>query len=216
MHLKPREKLVNLGPEQLEDHELLALILSKGSSKENVFDLARRLLKTFDREELIAQKDFLSLQQSLKTGFVQTCQIMASIELGKRLFHSPGLKRYIQSVDDAYEIVKSMQYLQKEYVRGLYLNTRYRIIHDEIITIGSLDANIIHPREIFKPALEYSAYALILVHNHPTGDPTPSQADLEVSKALLKAGNLLQIPLLDHLIIGENSYISLQKAGHLS
>lgn len=212
MQEKPREKLKNGNPQTLEDHELLAIILARGNFKENVFDLSRRLLKGFDREELINEKNLAKLQSSLKIGFVQACQIMASIELGKRFFSQKPGSRQIRDTSDAYEVVKNMQFLQKEYVRGLYLNSRYKIIHDEIITIGSLDANILHPREVFRPAVEYGAYAIILAHNHPSGDPNPSKSDLEVSRKLLRAGNLLQMPLLDHLIVGHNSYISLNKA----
>lgn len=211
MQEKPREKLKNSGPQSLEDHELLAVILSKGNQKENVFDLSRRLLKGFDREELMNEKSVERLQESLGVGYVQSCQIMSCIELGRRLFHQKASFRQISNTSDTYEMVKNMQFLQKEYVRGLYLNSRYKVIHDEIITIGSLDANILHPREIFRPAIEYGAYALILAHNHPSGDSQPSQADIEVSKSLVQIGNLLQIPLLDHIIVGNNSYTSLNK-----
>lgn len=208
MFQKPREKLKNLGPEHLDDHELLAVVLGKGSVKENVFDLARRLFQGFDREEIINQKNLDILQSSLKTGFVQTCQLMAAIELGKRFFKESPFKRQIQSLKDIYEQVKNMQYLQKEYLRGLYLNTRYRVIHDEIITIGSLDSNIVHPREIFRPAIEYGAFAIILAHNHPSGDCTPSKSDQEINQKLQQIGNLLQIPILEHIIIGGNSFRS--------
>lgn len=209
--LQPREKLKNSGPENLEDHELVSIILSHGTLKENVFDLSKRLLSSFDREELLTEKSLASLQKSLGLGFVQTCQLMATIELGKRFFKTKSYERDIQTTDDVYQVVKNMQFLRKEYVRGLYLNSRYRIVHDEIITIGSLDANIIHPREIFRPAIEYGAFALILAHNHPSGDSTPSTADIEVSKDLVRIGNLLQIPLLDHLVVGNGTYVSLQK-----
>lgn len=212
MEQKPREKLKYNGPENLEDHELLAIILARGNIRENVFDLSRRLLQKFDREELLHEKKLEQLQTNLKLGFVQTCQLMACIELGKRFFQNSSSPRQIQVTEDAYQILKNMQYLQKEYVRGLYVNTRYKVIHDEIITIGSLDANVLHPREIFRPAIEYGAYALIIAHNHPSGDPTPSRADIAVSKKLVQAGALLQIPLLDHIIIGENSYVSLNRA----
>jgi len=99
-----------------------------------------------------------------------------------------------------------MQYLKKEHVRALYLNSRYKIIHNEIISIGSLDANIVHPREVFRPAIEYGAYAIILAHNHPSGSPSPSSADIEITAKIRKAGDLIQIPLLEHLVIGENAY----------
>jgi|WetSurMetagenome_2_1015567.scaffolds.fasta_scaffold165142_1 DNA repair protein RadC len=210
---KPREKLKRLGPQFLEDHELLAIILSKGTTAESVFDQAKRIMMGYDREELIVEKDLNRFRSSFKIGFVQSCSLMAAIELGKRFFVKKQGTKKILGTDDAYELLRNMQHLTKEYVRGLYLNSRRQVIHDEIISIGSLDGNILHPREIFRPAVDYGAAALILAHNHPSGDPTPSSSDIAVTKKLLEASKILQIPLLDHLIIGENSYTSLNKKG---
>lgn len=136
---------------------------------------------------------------------------MACVELGKRLFQKPSSMRQIKTVDDLYQIVMNMRFLKKEYVRGLYVNTRNRIIHDEVISIGSLDANILHPREIFRPAIEYGAYAIIIAHNHPSGDPQPSPSDLKVTQKLSQIAQLLQIPLLDHIIVGEEGYFSFNR-----
>jgi DNA repair protein RadC len=138
---------------------------------------------------------------------------MATIELGKRLFIKKQNIGKILCTDDAYRILRDMQSLRKEYVRGLYLNSRNQVIHDEIISIGSLDGNILHPREIFRPAIDYGAASVILAHNHPSGDCEPSNSDISVTKKLLEASKMIQIPLLDHLIIGENSYTSLNKKG---
>ncbi len=204
----PREKLKQHGPSYLEDHELLSLIIGRGSKKESVFSITQRLFKQFDREELLMEKDASNFQKNFNVSPVQAAQIMGCIELGKRMFQKPPTNQQLQKIEDAYNIVKNMQYLKKEYVRGLYVNTRNRIIHDEIISIGSLDANILHPREIFRPAIEYGAYAIIIAHNHPSGDPKPSDSDIKITRKLLQIGELLQIPLLDHLIIGENSYFS--------
>lgn len=212
---KPREKLIASGPAVLDDHELLAIIFSRGNVKENVHDLAKRILDGFDREEILTEMNFERLKNSLNLGFIHTCQLMAAIELGRRFFRQMKTGKRIMSTVDAYEIFRPMQHLHKECVRGLYLNSRYEVIHDEIITIGSLDANILHPREVFRPALESGSYALIIAHNHPSGDASPSKSDILTSKKLIEAGNILQIPLLDHLIIGMNSYISLKKEGKL-
>ena len=212
---KPREKLISSGPDSLDDHELLAIIFSRGNVKENVHDLAKRILNGFDREEILVEKNLNKLKASLNLGFIHTCQLMATIELGRRFSGKRATGRKIMSTNDAYDIFRPMQHLHKEYVRGLYLNSRYEVIHDEIISIGSLDANIIHPREVFRPALEAGAYAVIIAHNHPSGDPKPSKSDINTSKKLIEAGNLLQIPLLDHLIIGMNAYTSLKKEGEL-
>lgn len=118
---------------------------------------------------------------------------------------------YFRNAEQVYQYVKNMEYLQKEHVLGLYLDSRYKLIYEETISIGSLNTNTLHPREIFKPAIEHNAYAIILVHNHPSGDPTPSTEDLITTQKLTKAAELLQIPLLDHLIIAKNGYRSIKK-----
>jgi DNA repair protein RadC len=211
MNLLPREKLQIYGPKELLDHELFSILLSTGSKKENVFSLSQRIIKGFDREEIMVDKNLDRLSNRLSIGKVQTSRIMAAIEIGRRLFDAPTTRNQIRSYEDVYEILKNMQHLKKEYVRGLYLNSRNTIIRDEIISIGSLDSNIIHPREIFKPAIEYSAYAIIIAHNHPSGVASPSQADIQITKQLIQLGELLQIPILDHIIIGENDYFSFGK-----
>lgn len=215
MKLMPREKLATHGPEKLEDHELLSIIIGRGTRKESVFSLAQRVFNGFDREEIITQRDFNKFKERFSLTPVNAAQLMASVELGKRLFKKSSSTRQIKTVQDLYEIVSNMQFLKKEYVRGLYVNTRNRIIHDEIISIGSLDANILHPREIFRPAIEYGAYAIIIAHNHPSGDPEPSPSDIIATKNLLKIAELLQIPLLDHIIIGEKEYTSFSQKGLL-
>ena len=208
---RPREKLLRHGIKTLEDHELVALLLGRGNKKEDVFALSKRLLKGFDQEELLNINEVDTFQKNFKVGFVQACQLMAAVELGKRFFKKTPFAGNLRNAEEAYKLVQDMQSLKKEHVRGLYLNSRYRLIHEETISIGSLDTNIIHPREIFRPAIEYGAYALILAHNHPTGDPTPSAEDLAMTKRLVKVGKLLQIPLLDHLIVGCNAFTSLNK-----
>ncbi len=208
---KPREKLVRHGINALEDHELVAILLGKGSRRESVFTLSKRLLKGFDQEELLNIHDVDTFQKNFVVGFVHACQLMAAVELGKRFFKKTPFSGNLRNAEEAYKLVQDMQSLKKEHVRGLYLNSRYRLIHEETISIGSLDANIVHPREIFRPAIEYLAYAIILAHNHPTGDPTPSAEDVLMTKKLVKIGKLLQIPLLDHLVVGCNAFTSLNK-----
>jgi len=211
MFLKPREKLKQYGPKALEDDELLAIILAKGNRRENVFQLSKRLLKGFAREGLLNGQKIADVQEEFGIGFVQACQIIASFELGKRFYANEPPGQRIQSMEEAYNIVKNMQYLHKEYLRGLYINSRHKLIHDEIITIGSLDSNIIHPREVFRPAIEYGAYAVILAHNHPSGESNPSPTDIETTQKLQKIGELIQIPLLDHIVVGKEAYTSINK-----
>ena len=215
LNFHPREKLARSNPNELEDKELLAIILGHGTKKESVFTISERLLKNFDQEELLNIKNVHYFQKNFHLSHYQACQLIATFEIGRRYFSKNLPVSILRSTEQAYELTKTMKYLRKEYVRGLYFNTRYQLVHDEILTIGSLDGNIIHPREVFRPAIEYGAYGLILAHNHPSHDPTPSQNDLEITQKLAKTGVLLQIPLLDHLIIGENGYSSLYKMGFL-
>lgn len=119
----------------------------------------------------------------------------------------------VRTTDQAYELLKNMKFHEKEILRCLYLNSRYRLIRNEIISIGAVDFTIVHPQEIFRPAIECGAKALILGHNHPSGEITPSREDLETTKDIVKIAEMLQIPILDHLIIGENGYFSLFRAG---
>ena len=211
----PREKLLTHPITKLDDHELIALILEKGTKKENVFNISKRILKKYDKEELKNETNLKNFKINFKLGTVQSAKLMACIELGKRLFKQKAENKYIQSYEDIYQTTKNMQYLKKEYLRAIYLNTRNKIIHDEIISIGSIDMNIIHPRELFKPAIEYSAYSIIMIHNHPSGNPQPSQADIEITQKIKQTGEILQIPLTDHIIIGQNTYYSFVKSNKL-
>lgn len=173
--------------------------------------MSKRLMENFEYEEIVNAKNPMELKKTLQLGLHQSSKLMAAIELGRRLFGSSKLQKVIHNSDDAYALLKNMQFLQKEHVRGLYLNTRYHVIHDEIISIGSLDANILHPREVLRPAIEYGAYGFILAHNHPSGDCNPSIADIKVTQKLQKLGEELQIPLFDHLVIGESAYTSIKR-----
>lgn len=156
------------------------------------------------------------LQETLNIGLNKACQIVAAFELGRRFFEEPMRKApTILTADDAYEYVRDMAKFTKEHFRGLYLNTRNRVIRDEIISIGTLNMSVVHPREVFLPAVEFTAAAIILAHNHPSGDPTPSEEDLAITHQMVEAGRVMGIEVFDHLIIGDNSYISLQQEGKL-
>ena len=142
---------------------------------------------------------------------MKASQIIACAELGRRFFakNVHGVP-VIRTPQDVFEYVLDMRGLSKEHLRGLYLNSHHRIIHDEIISIGTIDSNLIHPREVFKPALEYSAVAMILVHNHPSGVTSPSDADIAITKQLKESGKLLGVDLLDHIIVTKDSFESIQ------
>jgi len=159
---------------------------------------------------LATQTEARKIAESLDIPLIKACQVVASFELGRRFFTTTSQKPItIRTAKEAYEYLKDMRDLPKEYLRGLYLNSHYRLIHDEVISIGSLNSNIIHPREVFKPALDYSASAVILAHNHPSGIKKPSQPDITITKQLKEAGTILGIELLDHIIIVKNSFVSI-------
>lgn len=207
---KPREKMIKVGPEALSSSELLAIILSSGTKKEEVLSMADRILKEYGKNSIINEKNPKNIEKEFGLPIVKSCQIVACFELGRRFFKENKTGTVtIRNAKQAFEHLKDMSKLNKEHFRGLYLNNHYKLIHSETISIGTLDASIIHPREVFKPALEYSASAIIIAHNHPSGALKPSEEDIEVNKKLSEAGKILGIEVLDHLIISKNKFISL-------
>lgn len=207
---KPREKMIQMGPENLSSAELLAIILSSGTKKEEVLNMADRILKEYGKNAIINEKNPKNIEKEFGLPLVKSCQIVACFELGRRFFKENKTGTIsIRNAKQAFEHLKDMSKLNKEHFRGLYLNNHYKLIHSETISIGTLDASIIHPREVFKPALEYSASAIIVAHNHPSGNLKPSKEDLEVNQKLKEAGEILGINILDHLIISKNKFISL-------
>lgn len=208
--MKPREKLRECGVQSLSDDDLIALILGRGTKKENIFQCAGRILQQFDHEELLNTGNIDQFMKHFQMGYVQSAQLIATFELGRRFYKIQSKNLYFRTSEQVYGYVKDMENLQKEHIRGLYLDTRYKLIYQETLSIGGLNANLLHPREVFHPAIEHNAYAVILVHNHPSGDPEPSQEDLSTTKILVEASNILNIPLLDHIIVGKNRYKSLK------
>lgn len=207
---KPREKMIKLGPESLSSAELLSIILNSGTKKEEVLSMADRILKEYGKNSIINEKNPKNIEKEFGLPLVKSCQIVACFELGKRFFKENKIGTItIRNAKQAYEHLQDMSKLNKEHFRGLYLNNHYKLVHTETISIGTLDASIIHPREVFKPALEYSASAIIIAHNHPSGVLKPSQEDLEINTKLKEAGEILGIEVLDHLIISKNKFISL-------
>lgn len=215
MEDKPREKLLFAGPTNLTHAELIAILLGVGTRKEEVMEMATRILREYGERAITNEKNPQRLADSLQIPLTKACQIVASFELGRRFYqHKAGKPLFVRTSRQAYEHLKSMNNLQKEQLRGLYLNSRYQVIHEEIISIGSLTANIVHPREVFQPALEYSAVAIIVAHNHPSGTLDPSEDDLLVTDQLVAAGKVLGVELLDHLIIADGTFISLIEGNH--
>ena len=207
---KPREKLIKYGPDILSVQELLAIVLGTGTKKEEVMSMTSRILKEYGEKPILSQTNPKIFQNELGIPETKACQIIACFELGRRFFKENKTGSItIRNAKQAFNYLKDMRDLPKEYLRGIYLNSRYKLIHDEVISVGTLTANIIHPREIFKPAIEHSAAAIIIAHNHPSGSPTPTKSDIEITKQIVKAGKILGIDLLGHIIIAKNKYSSI-------
>lgn len=207
---KPREKILRDGPHSLNIAELWAIILNLGTKKEDIMTMSHRILKEYGERSITNEKDPKKLARELDIPVGKATQIVATIELGKRLFErNPTGAKVLRTAQDVYEYTKNMWDLPKEHLRGIYLNSHYKVIHDEIISIGTIDANIIHPREVFRPALEYAAAAVVLVHNHPSGNLTPSDDDVAVTGQLIAASKLLGIDLVDHVIVSAQGFKSI-------
>lgn len=208
---KPRERLLKYGPGALSVAELTAILLGTGTKKEDLMSMASRIVKDYGERVLSDQAKPAVMAKELDIPLAKAMQIVASAELGRRFYdrreHGQAV---IRTARDVYEYLSELRHLPKEHLRGLYLNTHHRLIHDEVISIGTINSNLIHPREVFKPAIEYGAAALILAHNHPSGIVTPSQADIEITKHVIAAGKIVGIPLVDHVIIGKDSYLSIE------
>jgi len=206
---KPRERLLELGPAYLSVAELVAVIWGVGSSKEDVLAMARRTVKEYGDKVLGSDLSPQQLSQALDISIGKASQLVASFELGRRYSAKPSRLAQVRNAQQAYKYLKDMGSNRKEQLRGLYLNSRYQVMHDEVISVGSLTANIVHPREVFQPAVEHAAIAVILAHNHTSDRLEPTKIDIDITQQLISAGQILGIDLLDHLIITSKRYASI-------
>lgn len=207
---KPREKMIKNGVGVLSMAELLAIVLSVGTKKEEVFSMSSRLLREYGEKAVAYQKNPETISKDLDIPIVKACQIVACFELGRRFYQKkPGGLITIRTAAQAHEHLKDMGELKKEQFRGLYLNNHYQLVYDEVISIGTMEASLVQAREVFRPALEYSAAALIVAHNHPSGVLKATRDDQEITDKLIEAGKILDVEVLDHLIIGKNKYVSI-------
>ena len=199
---RPRERFLEKGPKALSDSELMAIILRTGTKDENVIDMSNRLIKQYSLEKLF-DCSLKELQKIKGIGPSKAMQILSMSELGKRYNASKNPITKITCAKDVYDFFKEK--LDGEKQENFYvvlLNTRNGIIHYELVTKGVLDSAIIHPREVFKPAIKNSASKVILVHNHPSGNPEPSEEDRDITKKIINLGKEMDIKVLDHVIIG--------------
>jgi len=214
---RPTERFLELGPEAISTAELLAIIIRCGRRGESAVDVASRVLSYFGSARRLATASVAELSDIPGIGSVRSVQIQAAIELGRRVLLSEGELRPAAANphDVADLLMPGMRYLEKEEFRAVFLDTRNRVIDTATISVGTLNSSIVHPREVFRAAIKAGSAALILVHNHPSGDPSPSPEDLAITKRLVRAGSMLGIEVLDHIIIGDNVYVSLREKGLL-
>ncbi|MCI1590362.1 RadC family protein [Heyndrickxia oleronia] len=214
---RPRERLVKHGARSLSNQELLAILLRTGTKDESVIQMANRVLQAFDGLRLLKEASLEEIMKIKGIGFAKAVQILATIEIGRRIGNLTYNDRYIiRSPEDAANyVMNDMRFLSQEHFVCLYLSTKNQVIHQQTIFIGSLNASIVHPREVFKEAFRRSAASIICIHNHPSGDPGPSREDIEVTKRLVECGKIIGIEILDHLIIGDKKFVSLKEKGYL-
>ncbi len=210
---KPREKMLAAGSSSLSMAELVAIVWGVGTRKEEVMSMAHRLLKEYGEQTIRNETNPNRLAELLNIPVSKACQIIACLELGKRFYATSqyGQPAFIRTTQQAYQYLAGMGASPKEQLRGLYLNSRYQVVHDEIISVGSMTANVVHPREVFRPAIEKGATAVIVAHNHPSGSLQPTQADIDVTEQLKAAGDIMGIQLLDHIIISTTTYNSIME-----
>ncbi|HRH26099.1 MAG TPA: DNA repair protein RadC [Candidatus Paceibacterota bacterium] len=207
---QPREKLLSTGPGALSVSELLAIVLGSGTKKEGVLEMSEKIVKEYGERVLSRQVNAEEMATELDIPLFKAMQVVAVSELGRRFFDkTAGGMAVLRTPEDAYNYLHDMHNLPKEHVRGIYLNAHHQVIHDEVISIGTVNSNLIHPREVFRPALQYGAAGVILAHNHPSGVMEASISDIEVTNQLIESGKILGITLIDHIIVSGEKFISI-------
>lgn len=211
---RPRERLARLGASVLTDVELLAIILRVGVGGENVMRLAERLLAHSGGLSGLARASIAEIEQVHGIGQAKAVQIKAAFELGRRLLiEAPGERPQITSPAEAAMLLGEMAHLKQEELRVLLLDTRNRVLHIETVYVGSVNASQIRISEVFQNAVTRNCPTIVVAHNHPSGDPSPSPQDVQVTSQIVEAGRLLDIEVMDHIIIGQASYVSLRERG---
>jgi len=203
---RPREKLEKYGPERLSDSELLAILLRTGSEGINVVELSGKILRKFSGVGL-TKASVKDLKNTFGLGSAKASEIVACFELGRRLLQNKK-SALLLTPQDVWNELKDIRDHKKEHFVVFFLDSRNQEIKREIISVGSLNANLVHPREVFEPAVRHLAAHIVIAHNHPAGDPTPSQEDLDITKQLADAGKLLGIEIKDHVIVSKGSFFS--------
>ena len=218
---RPREKMLRLGARGLSDAELLAILLRTGTVEESALSIAQGLLKEYEQPggvALLAAARPEALSKYKGIGNVKAITITAAIEFGRRLYArqaSGDITSIRQPEDAANWYLHRLRYVQQEEFHVLLLSTKHQVLASCCVAVGTMDAALVDPRRVFQEALRHQAAALILAHNHPSGDPSPSKEDIALTLRLAEAGKLLELPVLDHVIIGDGRFVSLKEKGLL-
>ena len=208
---RPREKLIAKGAENLKDPELLAILLRTGKVGKNVIEIASQILGKYSKKRLL-QMTYEDLSKISGIDSAKATTLLAAFELSKRALevNDTNLPTIVTPKDVVAQLT-DLRHNKKEHFVALYLNARNQLVHKETISMGTLNANLVHPREVFEPAVRYLAAQVVIAHNHPSGDPKPSDADLEITKRLAEAGKMMGIEVVDHIIVTKNSFLSFKE-----
>lgn len=214
---RPRETLLKKGETYLSDSELLAILINNGTRDKSAITLAREIIETSDGIRNLSNITVEELSKIKGIGLAKACRIISALELGRRVSVASEMQKFkISSPQDIGNVyMEELRYKKKEIFRVVLLNTKNVIIGSKDISEGSLNASIVHPREVFLEAIKKSANKMILMHNHPSGDPTPSSEDINITKRLISAGQIVGIEILDHVIIGDGSFYSFKENGQI-
>ncbi|SIS50821.1 DNA replication and repair protein RadC [Salimicrobium salexigens] len=212
-----REKMLMYGAERLTVRELLVVLLSKGTKGMPIESLSREILVSLQGVDGLREATVEDLTAIRGIGAAKAMQVIAAIELGKRVYREKREEGYlIRSPEDGAEyVMEEMKHLKQEHFVALFLDVKNRVLARRTVFVGSLNSSIVHPREVFKEAVKRSAASIVCVHNHPSGDPAPSREDIQVTKRIAECGKIIGIEMLDHLIIGDGTFISLKEKGYL-
>jgi len=212
---RPREKMLLNGAHNLSNAELIAILLRTGTPQESALRLAEQLLYKHQGLSGLGSLSPQEISQIKGIGLAKAVTIASAVELGKRISILPmGDRPVIRSPQDAADLMMPrLRYENKEHFIALLLSTKNHVLAVPTISLGSLNASVVHPRELFRAAINQSAASVILIHNHPSGDPSPSQEDISLTKRLMEAGRILDISVLDHVIIGDGRYVSFKEKG---